>query len=196
MEEGLHNPKVLLKAKLVCSLHRLHVGYFVYSLSLSYVHEEHCDMLEAGLGPYLDHLCHLFFHWIFISSTQRSWGAWHHHLSPSHQKAPAAVAGSWTCCLCNPEGRRQGLNGIFPTKLPAAFSTVSLNTLVQSCILFEIVWIDSGDFGMTQPLEMRLQQESETWIHTERLPPWDVLSPIQLPMMSHSALYLLVGAGP
>lgn len=81
-------------------------------------------------------------------------------LVPSHQWALAAVAGSRTHCLCNPEGWRQQLNGICPTKLPAAFSTILLNTPVQSCILLGTVWIDSGDFGMTQPLEMRLQWKS------------------------------------
>lgn len=61
MEEGLHNSKVLLKAKFICSLYRLHVGYFFYSFSPFYVHGEHHDMLEAGLGPYLeDLLFHLF----------------------------------------------------------------------------------------------------------------------------------------
>lgn len=137
------------------------------------------------------------FHWIFILSTQvshqRFWGAWHYHLSPSHRQTPAAVAGLWTRCLCNLEGWRQWLNGICPTKLPAAFSTVLLNIVVQSCILLGTVWIDSGDFGMTQPLEMRLQRKSLRHEYTE-FPPWDVPPPTEL-LMSHSALYLPAGAG-
>lgn len=151
MEEGLHKSKVLLKAKLICSLYRLRVGYLVYSFSSFYVHGEHFDMLQAGLGPYLEDLFHLFSVGYLSTqmSHQRSWGAWHHHLSPSHQRALAAVAVSQTRCLCNPEGWRQGLNGICPTKLPAAFSTVLLNTLVQSCIFLGTVWISSGDFEMT-----------------------------------------------
>lgn len=125
----------------------------------------------------------LIFQWVFILLTQmshqNSWGPWFYHLSPSHQQAPAAVSGSWTHLLCNPEGWIQELNGICPTKLPASFSDISLNTLVQSWILLETVWVSFGDFGLTWPLEMRLQWKNpESGVDTEWSSPWDVLPPL------------------
>lgn len=50
--EGLNKPKVLLKAKLICSLYRCHIGYFI-SFSLWRT------LLEAEMRSYLD-LFHLF----------------------------------------------------------------------------------------------------------------------------------------
>lgn len=72
-------------------------------------------------------------------SHQNSWGAWLHLLSPSHQEAAAAVAGSWTHLL------QEVKNEICPTKLPAAFSAVSQIYWSKA----EFCWEQSGSFWGT-----------------------------------------------
>lgn len=120
------------------------------------------------------------FHWIFILSRQRSWGVWHQHLSPSQQCAPATVAGSWTCCLCNPEGWRQWPNGVCPTKSPAAFSIVLFNTLGQNYILLGTVW--------------KLWDDSASWDEVAKRG-WDMNTHIVIPTircpLTHRATHVL-----
>lgn len=147
---------------------------------------------QAGMRPHLEDLSSIGY--LFYQPKVPPEIRWCLTLSLfSKRQVPAAVAGSWTHCLCNAEAEGKGRVGYTPQ-----------NCQLPPQLLYQIHWSKAsfcreqsgsvlGTLGWLSLLRRGCNERG--WGMNTRFPPWAVPSPTEIPMF-HGVLYLPARAGP